>query len=234
MAVAVGHTSATDTASGSVTSLSYSHTATGDNYLIVQLSARANITSPSVTYNSVSMTLLVGPTSPSAGQYAQQWVYGLANPSTGSNTVSISWTGSAGVASTAVSYTNVASVNTPTQVQGNQTYTQTIGSNDMVVGLMAIPDAPSNGTWTPAYDVASTYSGLRSATACGTNHNTGSGSVSVTTNYNGTENVSAGLVLTGTAGGPTNVKTWDGLAIASVKTINGLAIASVKTVNGLN
>src|SRR5258706_7021222 len=34
--------------------------------------------------------------------------------------------------------------------------------------------------------------------------------------------------------GPVNVKTWDGLSLASVKTINGLAIASVKTINGLN
>lgn len=32
--------------------------------------------------------------------------------------------------------------------------------------------------------------------------------------------------------GPTNVKTYNGLAAASVKTINGLAIASVKTDNG--
>lgn len=35
------------------------------------------------------------------------------------------------------------------------------------------------------------------------------------------------------AGGPVNVKTVNGLAIASVKTVNGLAIASVKTINGL-
>lgn len=31
----------------------------------------------------------------------------------------------------------------------------------------------------------------------------------------------------------TNIKTVDGLAVASVKTVNGLAIASVKTINGL-
>ncbi len=36
------------------------------------------------------------------------------------------------------------------------------------------------------------------------------------------------------ASGPTNVKTWDGIAIASVKTINGLVIGSVKTVNGVS
>ncbi len=35
------------------------------------------------------------------------------------------------------------------------------------------------------------------------------------------------------AAGPANIKTVDGLVIASVKTINGLAIASVKNVNGL-
>jgi hypothetical protein len=34
--------------------------------------------------------------------------------------------------------------------------------------------------------------------------------------------------------GPANVKTVQGLAIASVKTAQGLAIASVKTVQGLN
>lgn len=33
--------------------------------------------------------------------------------------------------------------------------------------------------------------------------------------------------------GPSNLKTFNGLATASVKTINGLAIASVKSVNGL-
>jgi hypothetical protein len=36
------------------------------------------------------------------------------------------------------------------------------------------------------------------------------------------------------ASGPANIKTVNGLAIASVKTINGLAIGSVKTYNGLN
>ena len=36
------------------------------------------------------------------------------------------------------------------------------------------------------------------------------------------------------ASGPANVKTVDGLAIASVKTVDDLAIASVKTINGLN
>lgn len=33
--------------------------------------------------------------------------------------------------------------------------------------------------------------------------------------------------------GPTNVKTWDGIAIANVKTINSVAIANVKTINGV-
>lgn len=41
-------------------------------------------------------------------------------------------------------------------------------------------------------------------------------------------------ILPVAAVGPTNVKTWDGLALASVKTVDGLAIASVKTINGLN
>jgi hypothetical protein len=35
------------------------------------------------------------------------------------------------------------------------------------------------------------------------------------------------------ASGPTNVKTVNGLAIASVKTKDGLAIASIKSINGV-
>jgi len=43
------------------------------------------------------------------------------------------------------------------------------------------------------------------------------------------------LVVTYTvAVGPTNMKTWNGLASASINTMNGLAIASVKTWNGLS
>lgn len=34
--------------------------------------------------------------------------------------------------------------------------------------------------------------------------------------------------------GPTNVKTVDGVAIASVKTMNGVAIGSIKTINGVS
>jgi hypothetical protein len=34
--------------------------------------------------------------------------------------------------------------------------------------------------------------------------------------------------------GPVNVKTVDGLAIASLKTVDGLAKASIKTINGLS
>ena len=38
---------------------------------------------------------------------------------------------------------------------------------------------------------------------------------------------------TAAAGGPANLKTWNGLAKASIKTFNGLGISSVKTINGL-
>lgn len=44
---------------------------------------------------------------------------------------------------------------------------------------------------------------------------------------------SATVPFAGTADGPANLKTFNGLAAASIKTINGLAIASVKSVNGM-
>ncbi len=36
------------------------------------------------------------------------------------------------------------------------------------------------------------------------------------------------------ASGPTNVKTWDGVGIASIKTFFGLATGSTKTVDGVS
>ncbi len=40
-------------------------------------------------------------------------------------------------------------------------------------------------------------------------------------------------LLEAAAAGPANMKSWNGLAIASIKSINGVAIASVKKVNGV-
>lgn len=75
-----------------------------NGYLLVAFTLPTAATSPVISYNSVSMTQLVKNTDTASGQF--QYIYGLANPSTGSNTVSIGWTGSAG---DNVRYTTVAS-----------------------------------------------------------------------------------------------------------------------------
>lgn len=195
MAVALGHTSS-GTRVGSTTSASWSHDATGDNLLIVVLSFRGNVSGVSVTYNGVAMTQIGTETTCTAGQYAQLWIFKLANPATGSNTVAVSWSGSQGCSGCSASYSGAGTVSAPSITAGNKTYSDTIGANDMIVGIMALADQPANGTWTPARDVDTGYSGVDSATACGISHNTGTGSVSVTMNYNGTENVGAGLTIT--------------------------------------
>ena len=41
------------------------------------------------------------------------------------------------------------------------------------------------------------------------------------------------FTTTSGASGPSNVKTWNGIALSSVKTINGVAIANIKSINGI-
>jgi len=199
-AVALGHTSASNDDTGSATTISWSHTSTGDNELIVSAAMRGDVTNMSCTYNSVSMTKIAGPLTCTAGAYNQQWVFKLANPSTGSNTVSCSWTTGARVAIVGTSYSGVVSVGTPTQATGALSYSQTITANDMVVGVWSVADDIAMFSMTPTYDVgahSTNYVGIE------VNHNTGTGSVSVTGTYGSGYQyaVGAGLVLTGASSG---------------------------------
>lgn len=73
----------------SVSSLSWSHTCASSAFLIVAFWVGNSISSISVTYNSVAMTLIGSVT---GGDSAILYVYGMTNPASGANTVSISWT----------------------------------------------------------------------------------------------------------------------------------------------
>lgn len=101
------NTASTKVSSANGTSTSWSHTSDG-NPLIVRVALQNGATGVTVTYNGVSVPVLVQNT------YATFWYAGifyLASPASGSNTVSVSWTNSCGFA---MSAQNVAGAGTPT------------------------------------------------------------------------------------------------------------------------
>lgn len=97
-----------DAASDSAGSASWNHTTSGSNrYLVVWILGNSTDTVTGVTYNGVSMTRLVA-----AIDSADRWtyLYGLANPTIGTNSISVS--GGIGYA-IATSYDGVAQTGQP-------------------------------------------------------------------------------------------------------------------------
>lgn len=135
MAVAYNGKKASANSGGSTpTSASWSHDATGDNYLVVAISFRGLVSSVTGTYNSVSLMQL-GTVAP--GTLAEVYLFGLASPSTGSNTISFSWTGAAFWGGVSSSYSGVISTGTvqttSSTTTGNSdlTVTATLTANDL-------------------------------------------------------------------------------------------------------
>lgn len=197
MSITIGHTSKNN--GTAVTGLNLTHDCTGDDTLLANIVTRGNVTNMTATYNGDAMTLAAGPLTCTAGEYAQQWVFKLSNPDTGSNTLAFSWTTAANVGAMAVSYIGVVSIGTVTQATGNLNYTQSVTSNDMVVGFIGSPNTEAViTTYTgQTLDVVSSYT---NQTGGSMNHATGTGSVTVDyTISSSTESVGAGVVLTGSS-----------------------------------
>jgi hypothetical protein len=94
-----------------------------------------------------------------------------------------------------VSYKNVDDAEQVIQAQGNLNYIKSISADDMVVGLIGIPDTESkvSSATGQTLDVVSSYS---NQTGGSMNHNTGTGNVTVSSSYQSTtETVGTGLVL---------------------------------------
>lgn len=149
MALAYDTATNSATADGSQTALSWSHTCTGSNLiLIVGLSFRTLGSVPTnvaVTYNGVGMTQVS--TTQSAGVTASAMFY-LANPATGSNTVAASWTNNNWCVGGAASFTGSAgTVGTPATFGStsttNPTVTVTSATGEIVIDTMATAGASS-------------------------------------------------------------------------------------------
>lgn len=232
---------ATATGSGTNSSpFTFSHTCTGsDLILIVGVNtgdANKIAGTTSVTYNGVSMTELV---SAQASNAIKASLFYLVGPSTGSNTVSVSFnTPSSGVMrARSASFTGVTATPTVNDAQAGLSGTSLsltlTNSTTGAVGVMISGIAGASGFTASGSETqigtTSSDSGLDTAMW----YLGGNSNISMGVTFPDATRAGAALLLTPPAVGPANMKTWDGLATASVKTMDGLAIASVKTWNGL-
>lgn len=94
----------------SVTSLSWSHTATAGAYVIVDVVVFHNRTISGITYGGSAMTLLGTQNVNNDVNSGVQWKYGRASVAGGAQTVSITFSSSTNAAGNSLSYTGVSSV----------------------------------------------------------------------------------------------------------------------------
>lgn len=156
------------------TSLSWSHTCTGDNrILIVGLSFFLTVTDVAVTYNGVAMTLVDNAV---GGNGGKPWMFRLVAPATGSNTIAASWTTSSSCAGGGMSFTGVsqsAPLGTAAKNTGastTPTVDVTSASGELVVDVVS--NANAGGAPSVGADQTERYNQLGS----GTNNVYGAGS----------------------------------------------------------
>lgn len=223
---------------------SYNHTVASSlsNSCLIVWTTSGGQSQTAVTYNGVSMTNFVTFT-PGSSYPAKGWY--LVNPSSGTNSVSVSQASTTqksfaftltGVVQTSpIGATNsgeatgagVTKTLSVTTTNANAWVIDFAGFNDVLgshgasqVELAVSSTAGSPFTETATYKVTTTA---------------GSYSMTETAILGGTSMVLlVAEVIPSADVGPANLKTWNGLAKASVKTVNGLALVSIKTINGLN
>jgi hypothetical protein len=190
-----------------------------------------------VTYNGTSMTRLAT----TAGNGAFIALYFLVAPTSGTHTLTISGTWSAGWDENAfvMSYDGVDQTNPANSVATNGTApvtgTVNLSSTNSWAVTFGYEDAVpiSNGTGIATVRVPETPTQYRAAGD--------SGVVASSGNYNQTWSAGSGnirMLQVGIApvapSGPTNVKTWDGVTQSTgIKTYESVAVASVKSVIGI-
>lgn len=236
---------ATTSASGSAgaSPLTFAHTCTGTNLILwvaTSVVVPNGVSISGVTYNSVAMTLAGTRRNPQANIEVSLWY--LANPATGSNNVSITASGTDGstvIRGVSASYTGCAQTGIPDAVGGGTGTGTSFSQAVTTVADNCWTVAAVYGNGTPAVSTGSSELGHQPATArllMADSNSAITPAGSYTMNFTQSVDDNRGQQVASFAPlvtGPVNVKTVDGLAIASVKTVDGLAVASVKTINGL-
>ena len=216
---------------------SWTHTTSGNDRYLVVATYWDSSSQPTVTYNGVSMDLIFRMTSTNV------YVFGLANPASGANTVSVSF-GGGGLWGDAIatSYTGVKQTGQPdstgSKASGNPVTslagtTVTVADNSWAIGIAKHGASDLGGTNTSVRVNARHTNADWYALVDGNAPKTPAGTATLTTTGTSQE---MQLMVFSLAPAPValaNVKTLNGVAKASVKTRNGVAVASIKGLNGV-
>ncbi len=241
MAIAYDSSSKSDT--GSASSLTYAHTCTGaDLVLLVQIWCGTSRTISSVTYNGVGMTQISSISGGDIGAGETHALFRLVAPATGANNVVVTLSGSTAIASISSSYTGVNqttpidATRTETNLETGTSYSEAITSTVNNAWAIWCTREYAGRTITAGADTAlrqreATQYGIILADSNALITPAGSRTLNLDANLSG--NWLSDILVTLTPSANTSIKTINGLAVASVKTVNGLAIASVKNFNGL-
>lgn len=150
--MAIAFDAASNSGVQGVASYSFSHTCTGSNLWLMVGITTSNTTVSGVTYNSVSMTQ-INTVSFAFGQ-GNTYIFGLKNPSTGSNSVAVTLAGANTSVAGAMSFTGVDQTTTTegsatasgsgspgtvnvTTVADNDWVVDAVGSNDTTITVGA-------------------------------------------------------------------------------------------------
>lgn len=242
---AVAYDTSTRSTTGTTSPRTWSHTVTGSNtYMYAAGLYEANAASDmtAMTYNAADMGTALGTTAFVAGSAGVETYWDLINPATGANNVTLSFSSGGAHVGWSMSFSGAAQSGQPDGSSWNgensastASYTMNVtvtAANSLLAAILfgAAGNAITAGTnTTVGFDSVGTGEGATvyssSAQSAGAK----------TMNVTSTAQVfqSGTISIAPVASGPANVKTWNGLAIASIKTFNGLATGSTKTVNGL-
>lgn len=238
MATAVDATSNGGNNTGG-SSVTWTHTCTGSNLiLIVNSTLDSGSTVTAVSFNGVPATLVNSATSSGRTTY----MHYLINPATGSHTVQVDRNSGTGTIDTsAVSYTGMKQSSQPeTSVTSTSTTSNlslnitTSTDNAWLVASTGVNQ--SSGAITAGTNNFARIGGGIDGQAYGSwDSNAGQGTAGSKSMAWVASNITLGTYIVASFSPvPSNIKTINGLAIASVKTYNGLTVANTKTINGLS
>lgn len=212
---AVAHDSSGSCLEGTgATSKSCSFTNTAGNLMVVVISNRltvggcstTDIDALSVTYNGAALSFLKGDTTDGVAGGSGTCVFGhvlyLTSPSTGANTLAMSWTGTARVAASIKTFSGAnggTGTIGETNSTGNFSLNSTITASDMLMGGLVVADNTSNYAMLDSNALETADAGGN--TGSGANTNTGSGSVNVHGTYGAFRRVFWAIPILASAGG---------------------------------
>ena len=203
--------------------------------LFVHVFAADDITG--ITYAGTSMTQINKVQQAATGDWG--YIYYLSAPTSGANNFVVSHASARRITWAASSYDGVNQTGQPeaNNSAGGTGTTAPVSATSITNAAFHVYGYIQNAASTDSYtNVTQRAVNSDNGTAgIGDQAKDPAGVLSQAANWTGSQAFAANVaVLAPTAAaGPTNLKTYNGLAKASVKTIDGLAIASIKTFNGL-